>query len=511
MKKKILVLLALMCSCAAFTACGTTALDPEDYCEVEVKGANGYGKVSLSVDYSDLKDDIEDCLGDDSTKKERQKASEFADEIKFKVVSDQKDKLSNGDVIEVEVDYDQEDAKKDFKFKFKKDTFKYKVEDLDDAEELDAFEGLDIKYEGFSPSARYYLDNSNCSDELRNYVYYEIVDGPERVGNGDTITVKAICYDEDRLLDEGYVLSADKKDFIVSGVEEGKIIDAFSDIKIEYTGISPSAKANVDTSACDDYIKNNVSYRVENNGNLANGDNVVITINYDESKAEQNGVVFPETEKTFVAENIPAYLSTLDGVKISELEDQYRDYATQRLANNDWYTGSTKKYIYDLNGDSSCRYTVEKFDIVPVKRILLTPKNFKDSYTKSRYSVVYRLDGKYVKTDKNSWCECGIDKGETVNASFYIEIKANNIAVNADGSINTDNMSSIEYYIYWPDEYDYKLSLDTICEAWRTKNASDFNVSITDVASSANTSSETTEADNSEEADEAEETEASEE
>ena len=245
MKKKILVLLALMCSCAAFTACGTTALDPEDYCEVEVKGANGYGKVSLSVDYSDLKDDIEDCLGDDSTKKERQKASEFADEIKFKVVSDQKDKLSNGDVIEVEVDYDQEDAKKDFKFKFKKDTFKYKVEDLDDAEELDAFEGLDIKYEGFSPSARYYLDNSNCSDELRNYVYYEIVDGPERVGNGDTITVKAICYDEDRLLDEGYVLSADKKDFIVSGVEEGKIIDAFSDIKIEYTGISSSAKANI--------------------------------------------------------------------------------------------------------------------------------------------------------------------------------------------------------------------------------------------------------------------------
>lgn len=488
MKKKILMSMAVLCACAALTACGVTALDPEDFCEVDVKGANGYGKASLSVDYSDLRDEVEDCLGDDSTKKERQKASEFADKISFKIVSDNTEGLSNGDVIEVEIDYDKEDAQKDFKFKFKKDTFKYKVEDLDDAEELDAFEGLEIVYEGFSPSARYRLDNSKVDDKVRNYVYYEIDENaPERVKNGDTIKVKAICYDEDRLLDEGYVLGADTKEFTVNGIEEGKTLDAFADIKIEYTGISPWAKASVDTSDCEEYIRNNVSFSVNDNGNIANGDNVVISIYYDESKAEQNGIVIPESEKTFVAENIPAYLSKLDGVKIEEIDNQFMDFAVQKFAKSDWYAGKTKKGINYIISDRYCEYTIDKFDAVPVKRVLLTPKDFMNSYSKSYYSVIYRFDGKFTKTKTDSWCKCDIENGKTVNASVYIEVKAKDIAVNADGSINTDEMGSIDYYIYWPSDNDYTVSLDTICEGWRTKNISDYNVSITDVASSTKT------------------------
>ncbi|MGN0665069.1 MAG: hypothetical protein ACI4KF_00940 [Huintestinicola sp.] len=484
MKKKILIPLAAMCACAAFTACGVTTLDPQDFCDVDVRGANGYGKVSLSVDYSDLRDELEDCLGDDSTKKERQKASEFADTIKFKVISDKEDMLSNGDVIEVEIDYDEEDAKKDFKFRFKSNTFKYKVEDLDDAEDFDPFEGLTITYEGFSPNGRYQIDYSKCSDMAKSNVNFEVVDSPERVANGDTITIKATCRNEEALLEEGYVLSADTKQFTVSGLEEGKVLDAFANIKIDYSGISPWAQASVDTSACEDYIKNNVTYRIENNGNIANGDNVLISIRYDESKAEQNGIVFAENEKTVVAEGVPVYLSTYDGVNISELDSQYYDFATQKLAKDNWYTGSTNKNINYLTGDSYCGYTIEKFDIVPVKRILLTPKNFMDNSTKSYYSVIYRLDGKYVKTDKDRWCKCDVEDGATVNPSFYIEVKTKNMAVNADGSINTDKMGSLDYYIYWPKDSNYSVSLDTICESWRAKNASDYNVSITDVSAS---------------------------
>lgn len=481
MKKKIMISLAALFACTAFTACGVTTLDPEEYCEVDVNGANGYAKVSLSVDYSDLGDDLADCLGDDSSKKERQKAVEFANSIKFKVISDNEDKLSNGDVVEVEIDYDEEDAKEDFKFKFKSKTFKYKVEDLDDAEEIDPFEGLEIVYEGFSSNGRYELNNKKCSDEVRSYFGYEFVDAPERVANGDKLTVKAICYSEDSLLEEGYVMSADTKEFTVSGLEEGKVLDPFANIKIGYTGISPYAEASVDTSACEDYVKNNVTYRIENNGNIANGENVVITARYDESKAEQNGIVFTASEKTIVAENVPVYLSTLDGVKISEIDTQFSDYVTQRLANDNWYTGSTNKNISYLTGDQSCKYTVEKFEIVPVKRVVLTPKNIKDNSTKSFYSVIYRLDGKYVKTDKSRWCDCDVANGTAVNTSFYIECKTRNVAVNADGSINTDKMGSFDYYIYWPKDSNYNVSLDTICEGWRTKNISDFNVSITDV------------------------------
>ena len=482
MKKNLIIFLIAVFACTAFTACGVTTLDPEDYCEIDVNGANGYGKASISIDYEDLGDDLSDCLGDDSSKKERQKAIEFAGSIEFNIISDNEGELSNGDIVEIEIDYDEDEAKEDYKFKFKNTTFKYEVEDLDEAEPINPFEGLEIIYNGFSPNARYDLSNKNCDDEVKSFFYYEVVETPERVANGDKITVKAICHSEDRLLEEGYVMSADTKEFTVSGLEEGKVLDPFANIKIEYKGISPYAEAIIDTSACDDYIKNNVSFRIENNGNLANGENIVIKANYDESKAEQNGIVFSTNEKSVLADGVPVYLNTLDGVKIEEIDSQYNDYVTQKLANDNWYNGSADKNISYLTGDSWCKYTVETFDIVPVKKILLTPKNIKDNSTKSYYVIIYRLDGKFVKSKKDGWCNCGVENGATVNATFYIECKAKNIAVNADGSINSDKMKNLDYDIYWPKDYNYNVSLDTICEGWRTKNISDFNVAITDVA-----------------------------
>ncbi len=43
-------------------------------------------------------------------------------------------------------------------------------------------------------------------------------------------------------------------------------------------------------------------------------------------------------------------------------------------------------------------------------------------------------------------------------------------------------MKNLDHHIYWPKDYNYDISLDTICEGWRTKNISDFNVTITDIA-----------------------------
>ena len=109
MKKKIAVSAAMLFTAAMLSACGAAKLDPSDYVDIDVKGANGYGRVEISKNYSDLRDDISDAQGDDSSKKERARAEEFADSIEFEITSDNEN-LKNGDVVEISVVYDKADV-----------------------------------------------------------------------------------------------------------------------------------------------------------------------------------------------------------------------------------------------------------------------------------------------------------------------------------------------------------------------------------------------------------------
>lgn len=488
MKKKIAVSAAMLFAAAMLSACGAAKLDPSDYVDIDVKGANGYGRVEISKNYSDLRDDVSDAQGDDSSKKERARAEEFADSIEFEITSDNEN-LKNGDVVEISVVYDKDDAK-EYKVSFKSDSFKYKIEDLEDAEPLDPFEDLKVEFSGFSSKGRYDIDNSDVDSYIRNQVYFYVEDAPEGLKNGDVLTVKADC-DADSLLNDGYVLTSDTKDFTVEGLEEAKVIDPFEGLVLEYNGIAPNVSVSFDMTGCDEYVRNNVDFYASER-NLSNGEKVTVTASYSESKAEDNGIVMTADEKTYTVEGAPYYITNPEGIDFSSLDSDLKDMIESQISKSpaEYYVGGPVhgRSLF-TTVKSNDEYTMKKITYTPVKVMFFNAKNSSNSI-KNNHLVIWKITLTAEKTDRSDGkVHDTVEVGKTVSGDIYAETYIQNIAVNGDGSLNYDGARDKQCKVYytncWGADYFWDDNLlttnaDTIAERWRSNNVADYNVTVSD-------------------------------
>ncbi len=488
MGKKLKIILAAAVL-MTLSGCGTAKLDPEDYCNIEIKGADGYAKAYISNSYSDLEKDVAALQDKDKSELEIFGAAVFADLTEFEIVSDKTENLKNGDVLEIEVSYDKEKAKSDYGFVFSKDSFKYKVEGLEEAQPLNPFEDLKIEYIGFSPKAEYKLDTSDCSDIVRSYVEFSC--DAETVANGDKLTVKATVKDEQRLLEnEGLVLSADSMDYDVSGIVEGKAIDPFEGLVLEYNGIAPNAKVSFNTTGCDDFVRNNVTFSASGN-RFANGDNCKVTISYSSGKAEDNGVVFTQEEKSYTVSGVAEYPASDKDIDFSELDNDFKAALESELAksNAEYYVGGIahgRSFFTDVY--SNDEYTITDIEYKPVKKIYFYAKDASSSNIINNHFVIWEIVMTGEKTgNSDGSTHDDLEVGQTATVTLLADTYIQNFAVNEDGTLNTDEASKIKYDVYyksaWGARYDkdvLNVTVDSICEKWRASNASSFNIEITD-------------------------------
>ena len=299
------------------------------------------------------------------------------------------------------------------------------------------FEGISIEYEGYSPKAEFKIDTSGCTDIVRNNIKFDWED--KKVGNGDIIQVKASVRNEMSLLEEGYVLGADTKDFTVSGVKEGTVIDPFEGLVLEYEGISPNAVIRYDLSGCDDFVKNNVSFS-SSNSYYANGDNANITISYSTSKAEENGVVFVQEEKAYTVSGLPEYPDNDENVDYTVIDEQFLAMIESEMADDDYYTGSSihgRSVLTDVYSDDE--YVVKEIKYTPVKKMYFNAKDSKNSSVKNNHLVIWDIQMTAEKTGTASgWFITNDDVavGSQVTINYYAVTYIQNIAVNADGTVN---------------------------------------------------------------------------
>ena len=69
--------------------------------------------------------------------------------------------------------------------------------ELEEAIELDVFEGLQVSFEGFNGKGKIKIDTSNCSKEVREYVQFEYetsMDG--KLSNEQNIVISAVSKHE---------------------------------------------------------------------------------------------------------------------------------------------------------------------------------------------------------------------------------------------------------------------------------------------------------------------------
>lgn len=465
------------------TDCGAEKFDPEDYCDITVTGANGYAKAYASCSPY-LLADVAKSLGEKATTREQAEALEAAGYVSFEIVSDKTENLSNGDVIEIQVDFARESAKDNGYFTFSKEKFKYKVKDLEDAIPLDPFDGLKIEYRGMSSKADVELDSFGCDPVIRDNVSFYC--DAKNVANGDTITVTAQEWGTDTLMKMGYVMTLTSKDYVVSGLDEGKSLDPFEGLVLEYKGVSPKVSVSFDTKGCDEFVRNNVTFSTTENS-YANGEVCKVQISYSESKAEDNGIVFTQEEKSFNISGAPEYAAGIDAVDFKMLEEDGKAHIESKLANDDLYVGSSNlsgaNFLEDIKSED--KYEITDISFKPVKIYFASAKDSKSS-TLNECNVFWEIKMTGKKTAEANgwvWTHDDLEIGQTATVVYLASVYYKNLAVTNGGKVSTDDLY-MQCDQLWKRCANYsdnlKLTPDTICEEWRAKNAKDWDIEIRD-------------------------------
>lgn len=217
MKKKLLLAGVLAGAVGVLAGCGAAEIDLSKYLDVSFSGADGKGYVSnYTIDRDKLEDAIRDA-NDDLTNKEREKLMDSI-ELEINKVSD----LTNGDKVKIDIDWSERKAER-CGIKFISDEAEVAVKGLKKIKKIDAFEDLDITYDGVSPYITVEVESDSDNRFLQSCYYkVEYPKGKDYAKAGDkvTVTVEYSQYDTEQY---GYIPKEDSKEIEVKASD----VDAF--------------------------------------------------------------------------------------------------------------------------------------------------------------------------------------------------------------------------------------------------------------------------------------------
>lgn len=243
-KKKVPVglIIGLSCGGAAVILLAVAAIwffvlrpvkiDLNPYVEVKSEGYDTIGKADVVFD----RGAFETEYGEQIRKKYKGDKSldpvdEFCNDI-VKYSLSKNTGLSNGDTVSFTWDCDEFIAKDTYNCKLEYSDFDYEVTNLKEAELFDPFQYIDLTFSGTAPRGSINLKTDD-SEELIKYMdfKYETSNGDEfHLNNGDTVTVKASCFQgEDWLLEQyGCIVEPSEKTYTVENLP--KYLSSLSEV-----------------------------------------------------------------------------------------------------------------------------------------------------------------------------------------------------------------------------------------------------------------------------------------
>ncbi len=398
------------------TGCSSkSTLDFQEIAKIEYSGLNGNGSISFEFDESIYEDGefLEKLYPDDTTVEAGIKFIELLTNVDY-TFSKEED-LSNGDEVTVTVDYD-EDKFEERGIKVKNPEFTVTVEGLSDGTKINVFDGLKVTYSGLSGKGYAIFDTDACDTFIQDYVYFEYPES--ELSNGDTITVTA-RYNSDDAEENLVIIENDTKEYTVSGLKEPEEIDPFENLEITYTGASPYITASIDSTKCNSLVNNYISFSIDD-GYFRNGDTFTVTATYSEYDAEEYGFVVTNEIKTYTVENQPEYVTSLDGLDLTELQAELDDKLTVTTTANkgDQYFADVYLWVDFISIESK---SLKSQYLVSLKT------SFEDkfdgySYNYNRYIQIYEYN---LNTEEEQ-------------KKVYVAVYVNNICKNSDGTISWD-------------------------------------------------------------------------
>lgn len=203
-------------------------IDIDEFIKINCAGYDGNGVVSYEFDEKKFSKKLKDALGITSNKE----LEEVFEKSGKKYISlqnciidmnesmsfDKDSKLSNGDEIVFTFKYNNDSINK-YGIKFTGGKIKYKVKDLEKIREIDPFEGIKIKFYGYSPIVTAQVKNNSKEECLRD-IYFK-PDKTSFLKEGDVVTVTALKYDEEEFRDAyGVKFTQTEKQYTVENVSK---------------------------------------------------------------------------------------------------------------------------------------------------------------------------------------------------------------------------------------------------------------------------------------------------
>lgn len=286
---------------------------------------------------------------------------------------------------------------------------------------------LENEYDWIDDVMDWYGDSITDSErrsserELEDVVTYS-VKPEEGLSNGDTVTVSIKVGKAAE--DYAFNLKATDITFTVEGLEEITEVDPFEDIQVVFEGKSPNGTAKMNNNS-NDYT---ISYEMDKNSGLSNGDTVTVTaaLSYgmkEDEYAQQYGKKLSVTEKTFTVEGLSAYARSIDEIPeemYSKMQKQAEDSITSYCAG--WDEGNTLKNLEFIG------------------YYFLTAKDGFSPRSNNELYCIYKCTASFQgahSTDEANEGKDRVDLG-TTDEVFYTYYKFSDIMLLPDGTCSVD-------------------------------------------------------------------------
>lgn len=457
-------------------------IDAKELFKIDFKGLNGSGKATavlncemndiISSIYSDdeeEKPEYSDYFADDrktlmkvyTKADDKGEAEDMRDalmkvnkktgEFELQLDLSEDEKLSNGDKITCTVDYDEEELK-EVNIKLTNTEFEIEVKGLKEAVEIDMFDDFSVKFSGVDS-----VGTAEFEDESAKYPFisYYSETSSYDLSNGDTYTVSAYIdssetedmnYIDEEDPDAGrYFTFEDKtyfvknlnttKDFVVEGLTEPEKIDVFEGITLETRGAVPYLRlSTINTDACSDVVKSNVSFYVDSDKTYYNvGDKVLV-------KARVSSYLTDEGYKAEGTTDSDGYYTK----EIEITEETCSKYFTDKTSAEDYakldvfFNEKAAEYKEDnidttyLSGGVSFSDRVKSYtSFEPVSTYVALNEGFNEG-TISIYdskTYVYRIFKAVVK----------LDDAKKSSKTFYVAMRIDSPYITPDGEATLDS------------------------------------------------------------------------
>ena len=238
---KRLILGGLIGTCMfVLTGCGTTTVNLNKYVTIESSGYDSMGTATSTFDYDAFEEDFSGKIKLSKNAKNNELAMEFFEgddpsELLIDMcVSRKLDKysdLSNGDIVTLEWDCDEEVAKNMFNVVFKYSDVEHKVAGLQEVGRFNPFDFIDVSFEGISPNGKINAVIDYNQPEMQ-YIAFSS-DKANNAKNGDVVKIVAtITGGVDVFVERfGSVLAETEREYVVDGL--GHYVTDVTEIPVE--------------------------------------------------------------------------------------------------------------------------------------------------------------------------------------------------------------------------------------------------------------------------------------